>query len=102
MKYPLIVDKRDSKWILLGEILKIFSSRRVKQEIAKNGIKPADKAGIMIKVMLISMFFSVDVSYVLKEISKRDGLMEFCGIDYTSDADDFYRFMSRFSEESFV
>ena len=102
MKSPLIVDKRDSKWILLGEILKIFGSRRVKQEIAKNGIKPADKAGIMIKVMLISMFFSVDVSYVLKEFEKRDELKKFCEIDYAPNADDFYRFMSRFSEESFV
>jgi len=38
------------------EILKIFGSRQVKQEIAEQGLKPADKAGIMLKVMIISMF----------------------------------------------
>lgn len=102
MKSPLICDKRDSKWILLGEILKIFGSRRVKQEIAKYGIKPADKAGIMFKVMIISMFFSLDVSYVLIELSNRCELRKFCGIESVPNADDFYRFMSRFSEENFI
>ena len=75
MKSPLICDKRDSKWKLLGEILKIFGSRRVKQEIAKQGIKPADRAGIMFRVMIVSMFFSVDVSYVLRELLERKELL---------------------------
>ncbi len=57
MESSLIYGQRNSEWILLGEILKIFGSRRVKQEIAKQGLKPADKAGIMFRVMIISMFF---------------------------------------------
>ena len=89
MKSPLICDQRDSKWKLLGEILKIFGSRRVKQEIAKQGIKPANKAGIMFRVMLISMFFSVDVSYVLRELSEREELRKFVGVEDVPDVNSF-------------
>jgi len=102
MKSPLIYDQRDSKWKLLGNILKIFSSRRVKQEISKHGIRPADKAGIMFRVMIISMFFCLDVSYVLRELKGRGELRKFAGVENVPDVLDFYRFMSRFSGENFL
>jgi len=38
MQIPLIIDNKDSKWILLDEILKVFGSRRIKQEIANTWI----------------------------------------------------------------
>ena len=62
MNIPLIKDEEDPKWALLGKILAIVISRRVKQEMAKRGIKPADMAGAMLKIVLIAMFFSEDVS----------------------------------------
>jgi len=102
MKSPLIYDQRDSKWILLGKILKIFGSRRVKQEIAKQGLKPADKAGIMFRAMIISMFFCLDVSYVLSELKEREELRNFAGILDVPNSDDLYRFKSRFPEENFI
>jgi len=89
-------------WILLGEILKIFGSRQVKQEIAEQGLKPADKAGIMFRVMIISMFFCLDVSYVLRELKEREEIRNFAGILDVPNADDFYRFKSRFKEENFI
>lgn len=102
MKSPLIYDQRDSKWKLLGEMLKIFGSRRVKQEIAKHGLKPADKAGIMFRVMIISMFFSLDVSYVLNELKTWEELRKFSGVLDVPSPDDFSRFKSKFPEKSFV
>jgi hypothetical protein len=102
MKSPLIYDQRDSKWILLGEILKIFGSRQVKQEIAKQGLKPADKAGIMFRVMIISMFFCLDISYVLRKLETREELRNFAGILDVPNADDFYRFKSRFKGGNFI
>jgi len=36
MNTPLITDEKDPKWVLL-KILGIVSSRRVKQEMAKQG-----------------------------------------------------------------
>ena len=35
---PLIIDEKDTKWVLLGKIISAVSSRRVKQEMAKQGI----------------------------------------------------------------
>ncbi len=52
MQIPLILGNKDSKWILLGKILKIFGSRR---------IKPANKAGTMLRITFIAMFKQLDV-----------------------------------------
>ena len=61
---PLIIDEKDSKWVLLGKICNIVGSRRVKQEMAKQGVGPVNMAGVMLRIVLIAMFFSVDISYV--------------------------------------
>jgi len=34
---PLIVQKADTKWTMLKEVLKLFDSRRARQELAKRG-----------------------------------------------------------------
>jgi len=44
MNTLLTIDNDDPKWVLLDSILKIFGSRRTKQEMAKHGIKPVNKA----------------------------------------------------------
>jgi hypothetical protein len=53
MDTPLIIDEKDLKWALLGKILAIVASRRVKQELAKQGITPVNMAGVMLKVVLM-------------------------------------------------
>jgi len=45
----------------------------------------------MFRVMIISMFFSVDVSYVLRELLEREELRKFAGVEDVPDS--FYRFM---------
>jgi hypothetical protein len=53
MDTPLIIDEKDPKWALLGKILAIVASRRVKQEMAKQAITPVNMAGVMLKVVLM-------------------------------------------------
>ena len=65
----LIIDEKDSKWVLLGKIISAVGSRRVKQEIAKQGVGLVNMAGVMLRIVLIAMFFSVDISYVVKSKS---------------------------------
>ena len=65
----LIIDEKDSKWVLLGKIISAVSSRRVKQEMAKQGVGLVNMAGVMLRIVLIAMFFSVDISYVVKSKS---------------------------------
>ncbi len=76
MKFQLILDQRDFKWNLLSKILKYFDSRRARQEIGKKGIKPAGKSVVMIKIVILAIFFSKDISYVLKELKQRPELMK--------------------------
>lgn len=80
MDVPLIIDDEDPKWILLGKILAIVSSRRVKQEMAKQRITPVNMAGVMFKVVLIAMFFGVDISYVVEELNRRMELRRFAKV----------------------
>jgi len=53
---PLITDEKDSKWVLLGKIISAVSSRRVKQEMAKQGVGLVNMAGVMLRIVLIAMF----------------------------------------------
>ena len=71
MDTPLITDEKDSKWVLLGEIISAVSSRRVKQEMAKQGVGPVNMAGVMLRIVYNChvLFFSVDISYAVKSKS---------------------------------
>ena len=99
---PLIVDRKDSKWLLLEQILKITTRRRTLQELAKQWITPVTMAQTVLKIILISMFFSVDCSYVVDELQKRSRLRKFACIDQISSVESVYRFLSRFDENQFV
>ena len=100
MNTPLITDEKDPKWVLLGKILGIVSSRRVKQEMAKQGISPVNLA--VFKIVLIAIFFSVDISYVISELLKRAELRRFAKLVEIPEAKDIYRFLARFDEKQFI
>ena len=53
---PLIIDEKDTKWVLLGKIISAVSSRRVEQEMAKQGVGPVNMSGVMLRIVLIAMF----------------------------------------------
>ena len=61
MKSLLIVDRTDSKCLLLEQIICATSSHRAKQEMAKQGIKTVNNAGSMIRILIFAMFFSVEI-----------------------------------------
>ncbi len=69
METPLIIDKNDPKWNLLSKVLRIFDSRIVKLVMSRSGLKPLKQAGIYTKIVLISMYFSLDISYVVQELN---------------------------------
>jgi hypothetical protein len=102
MKSPLICDKRDFKWNLLANIVKIFDSRRAHQEMAKKGIKPVNKSVNMLKILNLAIFFSADISYVLKELKRRRELRDFTGINTVRTEYDLIRFISGLSDEQFI
>jgi hypothetical protein len=88
--------------LLPNRSIKIFDSRRVKQEIAKQGIKPAYKAGIMYKVIIISLFFSKDISYVVSELKNREELRNSQVFWMRRPEHQIYEFLGRFTEEKLM
>jgi len=78
MDTPLVIDEKDPKWVLLGKILGIVSSRRFKQEMAEQGIEPVNMAGAMFKTALIAMFFSIDITYGDQRIAEERRTEEIC------------------------
>jgi hypothetical protein len=97
-----VIDKDDQKWVLLGKILDIISARRVKQELAKQGVEPVDKAGAMLRIVLIAMFFSVEFSYVLAELERKKELRAFTHLGELPNALQLSRFLSRFDKTQFI
>ena len=59
-------------------------------------------AEAMFKIVLIAMFFSLDISYVVKELNRRIELRRFAKVGEIPEAKEIYRFLSRFSEKQFV
>lgn len=102
MKPPLIPINEDYKWKLLSEILNVFDSRSSKQILAKNGLKPIEKSTYTLKILIVSMFFSTEISYVVSELNQRKKLRKFMKISSIPTENQIYRFMNRFEPDQFL
>jgi hypothetical protein len=102
MDVPLIVDEQDPKWQLLGQILKIFASRRVKQQLARQGLTPVPKAALMLRITLIAMFFSLKLAYVVGELQDREGLRNFAQVPVVPTNQQVASFLGKFIPQQFV
>jgi len=102
MYVPLIVDEKDDKWKLVKRILSIFDLRRTKQEMSKQGITPVNKGSYILKTVLLSMLFSLEISYAIEELKKREKLRNYLNIPSPPSKTQVYSFLSRFSPEDFL
>ena len=102
MKPPLIIDHTDTKWLLLEKILDVTTANRAKQEMARQGITPITNAGSIFRILLVAIFFSCDIAYVIDELHRRRDLRSFAHIDRIPSADEVYRFLSEIDEPRFV
>jgi len=99
MKIPLIYDEKDPKWILLVKLLKIFDSRKTHQLLSKNGLTPLKRSVNILKVVMVTLFFDLDVSYVVSELNRNKELKKQLGICEVFSAEQVSEFLSRHSEE---
>jgi len=102
MNPPLIVDRKDLKWLLLEQVLATISSRSAHQELSKHGLTPTAYAEQVIKIALLSLFFSVDCSFVVQELGERSKLRRFMHIRDVPSIDAVYRFFSKWEEDQFI
>jgi len=102
MKIPLIVEEKDPKWILLGQILKVIDSRPVKQQLARQGMTPVPRAALMLRIVLTAMFFTQEISYVLEELSNRPPLSSFARVASVPTSTQLYSFLGRVTPSPFI
>lgn len=102
MKSPLIVDRNDSKWLLLEQIINATTARRARQEMTKRGITPVRNAGTILRITILAIFFSVEITYVVEEMRKRTELRALAHVELVPTADEVYRFISRIDEKDFI
>jgi len=102
LKIPLIVDETDPKWILLGQILKVFDSRPVKQQLARQGMTPVPRAALILRIVLVAIFFAQELSYVLGELTNRHTLRSFVRVAAVPTPPQLYSFLGRFTASQFL
>ncbi|OQD59435.1 transposase-like protein [Methanobrevibacter arboriphilus JCM 13429 = DSM 1125] len=102
MKIPIIYDEKDPKWILLLNIFKIIDSRKIHQEFTRNGIKPVKKGVVNFKIVLMSMFFASDISYVVSELKRSHELRKSLGFNQVPESNQIYEFLARFNQKKIL
>jgi hypothetical protein len=102
MNTPIVVDLKDPKWLLLDRVMAITNSRLVKQSMARHGVIPVEKAGTIIRILFISMFFSLDITFLLSELRKRKKLRQIARVSEVPSAQSIYQFVSKFEESQFI
>ena len=80
MKHRLNLDKKDPNYILLKEIFKIMDSRESKKILAPYGFKNLNRTIFTFKIIFISMFFGIDIPYILNELKSNKKLCKFLNI----------------------
>lgn len=101
MKAPLIPLNEDFKWKLLSEILNVFDMRSCRQILTRRGILPLQKSVPAIKIVLLSMFFSCEISYSIRELKERESLRNFLKIGSVPPENEIYGVLSKYGPEQF-
>jgi hypothetical protein len=102
MKAPLIPLNEDFKWELLSEILNVFDLRSCRQILTKRGILPLPKSVPAIKIVLLSMFFSCEISYAIRELKERESLRDFLKISSVPTEHEIYGILSKYEPKQFT
>ena len=74
-------DKKDPVWKLFSKLLKVIDSDSFKEELSRNDLTSIKKHQMMLKIVLLGMFFQLDVSYVHDQVENHVKLRKFLGID---------------------
>ena len=101
MRLPVIPVKGDEKWELLSKIIGKLETRETKKALARNGITPVNKAIEFLKIIILAMFFELEISYEVREVNKRYELRKFLRIGEDVKLKSVYN-SSKFEAEQFV
>jgi len=93
---------KNRKWELLRKIVDKLETRETKKSLARYKITPVNKAIMFLKVVILAMFFELEISYAVSEVNKRYELRKFLRIEDEVKLRSVYSFMSEFESEQFI
>ena len=99
MRLTVIPVEGDEKWELLRKIVDKMESRETKKALARYKITPVNKAIEFLKVIILAMFFELEMSYAVSEVNKRYELRKFLRIEKEIKLRSVYSFMAKFEAE---
>ena len=102
MKHKLNLDIRDPNYTLLKEIFKIMDSRKSAEILASYGFKNLNKQIFTFKIIFISMFFGLDIPFILNELESKKELREYFKISEVLTADQVYKIFSQQNPEDLL
>jgi hypothetical protein len=82
--------------------IKHFDLRSTKQILAQYKILPLEKSIPVLKIILTSMYFCLEISYVVRELEDKKKLRKFMRIKSVPSEDEVYSIMSSFDPEQFI
>ena len=102
MKHRLNLDIKDLNYTLLKEIFKIMDSRETSEILASYGFKNLNKEIFTFKIIFISMFFGLNIPFIISELESKKKLCEFFKITEIYSADQVYKTFSLQNPEKLV
>ena len=102
MKTPLVPAEDDLRGVLARNVPGIFEQREVRKIASKFGIKLLDRTIKVLKIVISSMCYGTNITFVISELKAKASLREFTGVYNVLDAKEVYRLLSRFTVEQFV
>ena len=87
MNHRLNLDIKGQNYALLKEIFKIMDSRETSEILASFGFKNLDKLVFTFKIIFISMFFVLDIPFILSELESKEKLRKYFKISKVWSAD---------------
>ncbi len=102
MKHKLNLDIKDPNYTLLKEIFKIMDSRKSAEILASCGFKNLNKQIFTFKIIFISMFFGLDIPFILNELESKKELRKYFKISEVLTADQVYKIFSQQNPEDLL
>ena len=102
MKHRLNLDIKDPNYTLLKKIFKIIDSRKSLEILASYGFKNLNKQIFAFKIVFISMFFGLDISFILNELESKKELQDYFKISEILTADQVYKIFSQQNPENLL
>jgi len=102
MIIPLNPDEKDPIWILFSKVIKVIDSKTFREELARNDFKKVKNQQSMLKIILMAMFFQLNVSDAYNQVESKPKLLKFLNIQELQSLKQIRELYSRYEESNYL